>query len=83
MKAVLQNVALILGTQQGSIPFYREFGLPRKFQDKPMNVAKTILVSEVETFVPLLEPRAKVISVTFQENNPGQIIPIVEVAVSE
>ena len=81
--AVLQNVALILGTRQGSIPFYREFGLPMKFLDKPMNVAKTIMVAEVETYVPMFEPRAKILSVKSYEDkaNPGKLIPIVEVGI--
>ena len=38
-KAILQNVAIILRTCQQSVPMFREFGLPMRFQDAPMNAA--------------------------------------------
>jgi len=34
--SVLQNVAIILATRQGTSPLYRQFGLPQKFVDKPL-----------------------------------------------
>ena len=37
--AVLQEVAVLLGTRQGEVPLFREFGLPQRFLDKTLNVA--------------------------------------------
>lgn len=83
--SVLQNVAIILGTWQGSVPLYREFGLPRNFQDKPLEVAKALIVSEIETYIPQFEPRAKIKRISFEadEETPGRLIPIVEVEIED
>lgn len=83
--SVLQNVAIIIGTRQGTIPLYREFGLPMKYIDKPMDIAKTVMVSEIETYVPVFEPRARVAGVSFEvdESTPGRLIAAVEVDVYE
>lgn len=81
--SVLQNVAIILATRQGSVPLYRGFGLPQKFLDKPIPVAKPMLYAEVKEAVEEYEPRAEVISITFQEDAaaPGRLIPTVEVEI--
>ena len=42
--SVLQNIAIILSTRQGSVPLYREFGLPMRFLDKPIQIAKPMNV---------------------------------------
>ena len=49
--AILQNVAVILATRQGSSPLYRHFGLPQNFLDKPIPVAKPMLFAEVKEAV--------------------------------
>ncbi len=36
VRSVLQNIAIILSTRQGTCPLYRGFGLPQKFVDKPL-----------------------------------------------
>lgn len=33
VNAVLQNIALVLATPKGSVPMYRDFGLPQDFLD--------------------------------------------------
>lgn len=81
VSAVLQNIAIILATRQGSVPLYREFGLTQAFVDKPLPVAKTLLFSEIREAIERFEPRASVIGITFEtpEGSPGVLIPIVEV----
>lgn len=83
--SVCQNVALILATRQGTCPLYRGFGLPQRFVDKPMPVAKAMLFSEVKEAVEEYEPRAEVINVFFTDDpaSPGRLIPTVEVNIIE
>lgn len=83
--SVLQNIAIILSTRQGSVPLYRGFGLPMRFLDKPVHIAKPIIVSEVKEAIEDFEPRAEFIDVTFQEDAsaPGRLIPTVEVEIHE
>ena len=83
VNSVLQNIALILATPKGSVPFYRDFGLSNEFLDKPMPVAKVMMIGEVTEAIQLWEPRARVASVRFEENGlePGRLIPTVEVEI--
>lgn len=83
--SVLQNVAIILSTWQGSVPMYRQFGLSRDFLDKPMPVAKPMLYAAVKEAIEEFEPRAEVVNIMFREDAsaPGKLIPTVEVNVSE
>jgi len=81
--SVLQNVAIILATPKGSVPLYREFGLSMDFVDKPMPVARTLLVSAITEAIHEFEPRAEVVGISFEtdENAVGRLVPIVEVEV--
>lgn len=83
--AVLQNIAIILSTRQQSIPLYRKFGLPMQFIDKPIPVARPMMVSEIQEAIMEFEPRATLLGVTFEidENAPGKLIPTVEVEINE
>lgn len=83
--SVLQNVAIILQTWEGTSPNYRGFGLSPGFIDKPIPVAKAMLISEVREKVEQFEPRATVTGVTFAEDpqDPGKLIPTVEVEINE
>ena len=45
VNSVLQNIAVILSTPKGTVPLYREFGLDWKYLDKPMPVAKVLMLS--------------------------------------
>lgn len=84
VRSVLQNIAIILATRQGTVPLYREFGLPMRFVDKPMPVAKTLLVAEITEALAEYEPRAKVLNVDFVVDaaTPGKLIPTVEVEIN-
>ena len=70
VNAVLQNIALILATPKGSVPFYRDFGISAEFLDKPMPVAKVMMIG--------------VVNIGFAENplEPGRLVPTVEVEIS-
>lgn len=83
VNSVLQNIALILATPKGSVPFYRDFGISNEFLDKPGPVAKVMMISEVREAVESWEPRAAVNNVSFAEDplEPGRLIPTVEVEI--
>ena len=63
---VLQNVAIIVSTPKFSVPLDRGLGLAQRFIDKPIQVAQSILISEVLDAVEEYEPRAEVTNVTFE-----------------
>lgn len=79
--SVLQNIAIILSTFQGSSPLYRQFGIDRRSIDKPIPVAKPMLIIDIEEAIREFEPRAEVHNITFSldPNDPGRLIPTVEV----
>lgn len=85
VNSVLQNIAVILATRKGSVPLYRDFGLPWDFVDKPIPVAKAMMVAPVREAIETWEPRAEFLSVDFKEDPAklGQLIPIVEVEIAD
>ena len=84
VNAVLQNIAVILSTPKGTVPLYRDFGLDWTILDKPMPVAKVMLISEVREAIERWEPRAEVVNVYSSEDpaQPGVLIPTVEVNIN-
>ena len=85
ISSVLQNVAVILATPMGSVPLYREFGLDHSFLDKPMPVARSMIVSLVREAVERWEPRATVVNVVCSgdPSDPGDLDPTVEVEIND
>lgn len=83
VSSVLQNVAVILSTPKGSVPQYREFGLSAVFLDKPMPIAKMMMIAEVREAIERWEPRAQYVSIEFTERitQPGTLWPTVEVEI--
>ena len=83
VNAVLQNIALVLATPKGSVPMYRDFGLPQDFLDKPIPVAKARMIASVREAVEEWESRATVQSISFTDapQEPGRLIPRVEVEI--
>lgn len=83
--AVLQQVAVLLTTKQGTVPLFREFGLPQNFLDKPVNVAKPLLYLEVKEAIERFVPQVELVNIEFKadEARPGRIVPIVEVRVKD
>ncbi len=82
--SVLQNITMILSTRKGSVPLYRDFGLPMDFVDRPTPVARVMMISAVREAVEEWEPRATVLGVTFDQSaeQAGKLIPVVEVEIS-
>ena len=83
IKSALQNVAIILRSRQGTCPMYRDFGLPQKYIGLPISAARPLLYAEIREAVEAYEPRAKVLNVTFpeQEDFTEGLIPVVEVEI--
>ncbi len=83
--AVLQEVAVLLGTWQGEVPLFREFGLPQRFLDKPLNVARPLLLLEVkealERFVPQAELLAVDLVVDEAGASRGRVQPVVRIRI--
>lgn len=82
---VIQNVQTILATQKGTVPLDRNFGLDWSFVDKPLPVAQASMSSQAVEQINKYEPRAKVISIGFDENAlaalDGKLIPRVVIGV--
>ena len=83
VKSVLQNVALLLGTKQGTVPMYREFGLPMEFVDKPLEIAETLAFAEITEALERFEPRATLEDISFEKSEDGKMSLIVEVSINE
>lgn len=83
--SIMQNIAIILSTRRGTVPLYREFGLPMNFIDKPIPVAKALAIAEITEAIAEFEPRARLKDIIFyvDENIPGRLIPTVEVEINE
>lgn len=82
--AILRNIAVMLATRKGSAPLHREFGIPWDFVDKPMPVAKAMMVAPVREALERWEPRAAFVDIDFKldPSQPGKLIPIVEVEIN-
>lgn len=79
---ILQNVAVILSTPKFSVPLDRGLGLAQRFLDKPIQLAQSILVSEVLEAIEQYEPRVQVDNVSYElGKRPGALIPVVEVSI--
>lgn len=76
---VIQNIAIILGTIQKSVPMLRRMGTPGEIYGRPLAVAENMLVGEIYDQIEEYEPRAILGEVTFeQEKMTGKLIPIIE-----
>ena len=83
VRSVLQNVQVIMKTRQGTVPMYRDFGLPMQFIDKPVTIAQQMCYVEVREAIGAFEPRAEVVDITFDDSDAGAgiLIPVVEVRI--
>jgi hypothetical protein len=81
--SVLREVAVLLSTQRGSIPLYRNFGLPMRFLDMPVNAAEPVMIAEVAEALQEFIPSVELIQVipVYDENNPARMMPSVEVRI--
>lgn len=78
---IIQNIADILATPQGSVPMYRDFGIPAEALDLPLPAAEARLRAAVKEAVERWEPRAEIRSVQFEHLDRGQLRPVVEVEI--
>ena len=78
---ILRNVALILGTVQGTVPLYRDFGIPPDALDLPLPAAKARMRVQVKEAVERYETRVEVLGVSFLDvrGAEGKLLPVVEV----
>ncbi len=84
---VIQNVRCILSTRKGSVPFDRAFGVSWDMLDKPMPVAKAMMIAAVVEAIQEYEPRASVRGVKFELDvdaaAEGKLKPIVTIEIKE
>ena len=81
--SVLQNIALLLNTKRGTVPMYRDFGLPMEFVDKPIDVAENMAYVEITDALEEFEPRAKLEDVYFEKTANGKMSITVEVSIED
>ncbi len=83
VRSILQNIQCILRTRKGTIPLYREFGLEMAFVDKPLQIARQMMLVDVRENVEEFEPRAQVVDIRCRNDpsDPGRLIPVVEVKI--
>lgn len=82
---ILQNVRTILKTRLGSVPLFRDFGITWEHIDKPLPVAKSLMLVAVIEAVEQFEPRAKIERVEFEESDAAEGIlkPKVIISIGE
>ena len=83
IKSVLQNVSIILRTRQGTVPIFREFGLPMEFVDKPSNIATPMALIEAREAIDRFEPRAELVGMKVLRNDKGVLILEAEVNIAD
>lgn len=85
VRAVLRNISVILATRKGSVPFNRDFGVSWDALDKPLPIARSMLIPEIREAIEKWEPRALFLGVEFRRDpaQPGTLVPIVEVEILE
>ena len=71
VREILQNIRTVLSTRKGSVPLDRDFGLTWGHVDKPIQTAQMLMRSEIVDVIERYEPRAKVVSIEFDENLDG------------
>lgn len=83
VNSVLQNIAVILSTPKGSVPQYREFGLDWSYLDRPMPIAKVLMLPEVKEAIERWEPRATFVDISLTEDplKPGTLFPAVVIEI--
>lgn len=85
VKSALQNVYIILNTWKGSVPLDRVFGISDRFLHRPVNVAKSMMVGDIQEAIETYEPRVRFVSLSFETdpNNAETLRPVVEVEINE
>lgn len=83
IEEIIQNISMILQTIKYSAPLYRDFGISARYVDKPMQIAETLLISEIYAAVEKYEPRAEIVNVSFIcDEQTGKLNPCLEVEIN-
>ena len=77
---ILQNVRTIITTLKKTVPMDREFGINGELVDLPIAAAQAKLTGEIVASVSKYEPRAKVVSVSYEGSEAdGMLKPKVRI----
>ena len=85
VRSVIRNIKIILSTQRGTVPMYRDFGVDMgAFLDYPVPEAEIRMIAPIREAIEEWEPRATVKNITFQHTTGvfGRTIPCVEVEIN-
>lgn len=79
---ILQNVRTIINTLKKTVPMDREFGINGEIIDLPIATAQAKITGEIVAAVSKYEPRAKVVSVSYEgKETDGQLLPTVRIRI--
>ena len=79
---ILQNVRTIINTFKKTVPMDREFGINGEIIDMPIAAAQAKITGEIVAAVSKYEPRAKVVSVSYEgKETDGQLLPTVRIRI--
>lgn len=65
---IVQNIAVILATTRGTIPYMRDFGRNARIKDRPINIIKNMVVSDTFQQIRDYEPRAVIDEIRVEES---------------
>lgn len=84
IEEIVQNIRTIITTSKGSVPLYRNFGINGDFVDKPVNIARNMIVKEVKENIEKYEPRANFQSINWNGIAvEGVLYPTVKVVIED
>lgn len=83
VEEILQNVRCILSTTKFSVPLDRDFGLDATYLDKPLEVAKAKMASDIVLAISEYEPRVTVSDILFEADLDGILKAKVQVVINE
>lgn len=80
---ILQNVACIISSRQGTMPMSRDIGLSQEWIGMPINTAQILLISELSEALKTQEPRVRLIQAECEagENAASDVKIFVEVEI--
>ena len=83
LEEILQNVRTIITTLKKTVPMDREFGINGEMVDLPIAAAQAKLTGEIVAAVNKYEPRASVVSVSYEgQEVEGKVITKVRIRVN-
>jgi phage baseplate assembly protein W len=85
LREIAQNVKTIITTWRGTLFLDRMFGIDPTIIDKPINEVMAELIMDLTQQINRYEPRAAVVSISFEPSNAGtgEVIPLVRIELKE